>query len=163
MGYETVKDLTAGTVGGIGQVHLETRLVRLRSRHLTVRMLCVSSGPRRATFRYSQSGMCSPKPFNANLFEPNMQRMQTAPAGTYSGMLQCAGGILKNEGPFAFYKASPFQFDFFESSCLTQDFVGVIGNSDTVARDQCVRFDPICRSGVFEAIIFLPEHHFGTW
>jgi len=26
MGYETVKDLTAGTVGGIAQVHLETRL-----------------------------------------------------------------------------------------------------------------------------------------
>ena len=33
-----------------------------------------------------------------------MQRMQTAPAGTYSGMLSCAGGILKNEGPLAFYK-----------------------------------------------------------
>lgn len=30
--------------------------------------------------------------------------MQTAPAGTYTGMVQCAGGILKNEGPFAFYK-----------------------------------------------------------
>jgi hypothetical protein len=30
--------------------------------------------------------------------------MQTAPAGTYTGMLQCAGGILKNEGPLAFYK-----------------------------------------------------------
>ncbi len=32
------------------------------------------------------------------------QRMQTAPKGTYSGMLHCAGGILKNEGPLAFYK-----------------------------------------------------------
>ncbi|KAG8823212.1 Mitochondrial carrier protein ymc2, partial [Serendipita sp. 400] len=31
-------------------------------------------------------------------------RMQTAPPGTYSGMVQCAGGILKNEGPLAFYK-----------------------------------------------------------
>ena len=30
--------------------------------------------------------------------------MQTAPAGTYKGMLDCAGGILKNEGPLAFYK-----------------------------------------------------------
>lgn len=30
--------------------------------------------------------------------------MQTAPKGTYSGMLHCAGGILKNEGPLAFYK-----------------------------------------------------------
>lgn len=30
--------------------------------------------------------------------------MQTAPKGTYKGMLDCAGGILKNEGPLAFYK-----------------------------------------------------------
>ena len=30
--------------------------------------------------------------------------MQTAPKGTYSGMLHCATGILKNEGPLAFYK-----------------------------------------------------------
>lgn len=30
--------------------------------------------------------------------------MQTAPKGTYSGMFHCAGGILKNEGPLAFYK-----------------------------------------------------------
>ena len=69
-------------------------------------MLYVSLGPRRSTFRYSQSGMSSPKPFNADPFEPNIQRMQTAPAGTYSGMFHCAGGILKNEGPFAFYKVS---------------------------------------------------------
>lgn len=30
--------------------------------------------------------------------------MQTAPKGTYKGMIDCAGGILKNEGPLAFYK-----------------------------------------------------------
>jgi solute carrier family 25 carnitine/acylcarnitine transporter 20/29 len=30
--------------------------------------------------------------------------MQTAPGGTYSGMLHCARGILKNEGVLAFYK-----------------------------------------------------------
>ena len=33
-----------------------------------------------------------------------LQRMQTAPKGTYRGMVDCAGGILKNEGPLAFYK-----------------------------------------------------------
>ncbi|KAH8118960.1 mitochondrial carrier [Phellopilus nigrolimitatus] len=33
-------------------------------------------------------------------------RMQTAPQGTYSGMIHCAGGILKNEGPLAFYKGT---------------------------------------------------------
>ncbi|KAI9442541.1 mitochondrial carrier [Lactarius indigo] len=31
--------------------------------------------------------------------------MQTSAKGTYSGMLDCAGGILRNEGPLAFYKA----------------------------------------------------------
>ncbi len=30
--------------------------------------------------------------------------MQTSAKGTYRGMLHCAGGILKNEGPLAFYK-----------------------------------------------------------
>lgn len=34
--------------------------------------------------------------------------MQTAPKGTYAGMLHCAGGILKNEGPLAFYKVCLF-------------------------------------------------------
>ncbi|EDR11557.1 uncharacterized protein LACBIDRAFT_183526 [Laccaria bicolor S238N-H82] len=33
-------------------------------------------------------------------------RMQTASKGTYTGMLHCAGGILKNEGPLAFYKGT---------------------------------------------------------
>ncbi|KAL1742201.1 mitochondrial carrier domain-containing protein [Schizophyllum fasciatum] len=33
-------------------------------------------------------------------------RMQTSPAGTYTGMMHCAGGILKNEGPLAFYKGT---------------------------------------------------------
>lgn len=69
-------------------------------------MLYVLPGPRRSALRYSQSGMSSPKPFNACSFQPNIQRMQTSPAGTYSGMFHCAGGVLKNEGPFAFYKAS---------------------------------------------------------
>ncbi|KAF7782233.1 hypothetical protein Agabi119p4_1609 [Agaricus bisporus var. burnettii] len=33
-------------------------------------------------------------------------RMQTSSKGTYSGMLHCAGGIFKNEGPLAFYKGT---------------------------------------------------------
>jgi hypothetical protein len=32
--------------------------------------------------------------------------MQTAVPGTYSGMLDCAGRLLKNEGPLAFYKGT---------------------------------------------------------
>jgi len=41
------------------------------------------------------------------------QRMQTAPKGTYNGMLHCAGGILKNEGPLAFYKVFFYFMDLF--------------------------------------------------
>jgi len=61
---KTVKDLTAGTAGGIAQVLV------------------------------------------GQPFDIVKVRMQTAPKGTYSGMLHCAGGILKNEGPLAFYKGT---------------------------------------------------------
>jgi hypothetical protein len=48
--------------------------------------------------------------------------MQTAPPGTYTGMLQCAGGILKNEGPLAFYKvgaiAKSMYRGFIYASCI---------------------------------------------
>jgi len=60
----TVKDLTAGTVGGIAQVLV------------------------------------------GQPFDIVKVRMQTAPKGTYRGMVHCAGGILKNEGPLAFYKGT---------------------------------------------------------
>ncbi|QRV93935.1 mitochondrial carrier protein [Ceratobasidium sp. AG-Ba] len=39
-------------------------------------------------------------------FDVSPGRMQTAPNGTYKGMLDCAGGILKKEGPLAFYKGT---------------------------------------------------------
>ncbi|KAF8322227.1 mitochondrial carrier [Clavulina sp. PMI_390] len=39
-------------------------------------------------------------------FDMVKKRMQTAPPGTYSGAIQCATGILKNEGPLAFYKGT---------------------------------------------------------
>ncbi|KAI0786570.1 mitochondrial carrier [Abortiporus biennis] len=61
---KTVKDLTAGTAGGIAQVLV------------------------------------------GQPFDIVKVRMQTAPKGTYHGMLHCAGGILKNEGPLAFYKGT---------------------------------------------------------
>jgi len=61
---KTVKDLTAGTAGGIAQVLV------------------------------------------GQPFDIVKVRMQTSAKGTYSGMMQCAGGILKNEGPLAFYKGT---------------------------------------------------------
>lgn len=61
---KTVKDLTAGTAGGILQVLV------------------------------------------GQPFDIVKVRMQTAPKGTYSGMVQCATGILTNEGPLAFYKGT---------------------------------------------------------
>ncbi|KAG9309318.1 mitochondrial carrier domain-containing protein [Chiua virens] len=64
MANNTIKDLTAGTAGGIAQVLV------------------------------------------GQPFDIVKVRMQTAPKGTYSGMVHCAGGILKNEGPLAFYKGT---------------------------------------------------------
>ncbi|KAF6763143.1 mitochondrial carrier with solute carrier repeats [Ephemerocybe angulata] len=61
---KTVKDLTAGTAGGIAQVLV------------------------------------------GQPFDIVKVRMQTSAKGTYNGMLHCAGGILKNEGPLAFYKGT---------------------------------------------------------
>ncbi|KAG6831775.1 hypothetical protein H0H92_007927 [Tricholoma furcatifolium] len=61
---KTLKDLTAGTAGGIAQVLV------------------------------------------GQPFDIVKVRMQTAPKGTYKGMMDCAGGILKNEGPLAFYKGT---------------------------------------------------------
>ncbi|KAF8513620.1 mitochondrial carrier [Gautieria morchelliformis] len=60
----TVKDLTAGTAGGVLQVLV------------------------------------------GQPFDIVKVRMQTAPKGTYTGMVQCATGILRNEGPLAFYKGT---------------------------------------------------------
>jgi solute carrier family 25 carnitine/acylcarnitine transporter 20/29 len=60
----TIKDLAAGTAGGIAQVLV------------------------------------------GQPFDIVKVRMQTSAKGTYSGMLHCAGGILKNEGPLAFYKGT---------------------------------------------------------
>jgi len=61
---KTIKDLTAGTAGGIAQVLV------------------------------------------GQPFDIVKVRMQTSPKGTYTGMMHCAGGILKNEGPLAFYKGT---------------------------------------------------------
>ncbi|KAJ6538860.1 mitochondrial carrier domain-containing protein [Mycena vulgaris] len=61
---KTVKDLTAGTAGGIAQVLV------------------------------------------GQPFDIVKVRMQTASKGTYTGMMHCATGILKNEGPLAFYKGT---------------------------------------------------------
>ncbi|EJD34687.1 mitochondrial carrier with solute carrier repeats [Auricularia subglabra TFB-10046 SS5] len=60
----TLKDLTAGTAGGIAQVLV------------------------------------------GQPFDICKVRMQTSPPGTYSGLMHCAGDILKNEGPLAFYKGT---------------------------------------------------------
>ncbi|TFK25211.1 mitochondrial carrier with solute carrier repeats [Coprinopsis marcescibilis] len=60
----TVKDLTAGTAGGVAQVLV------------------------------------------GQPFDIVKVRMQTSAKGTYKGMFDCAGGILKNEGPLAFYKGT---------------------------------------------------------
>ncbi|KAG8989199.1 Mitochondrial carrier protein ymc2 [Tulasnella sp. 427] len=51
-------------------------------------------------------GKSSEKVLVGQPFDIVKVRMQSSPPGTYSGMLSCAGGILKNEGPLAFYKGT---------------------------------------------------------
>jgi solute carrier family 25 carnitine/acylcarnitine transporter 20/29 len=62
-------------------------------------------------------------------------------------MLDCAGGILRNEGPLAFYKvgsetASPHYFL----------IVRKTGHIDSVAGHRSLRFDPIWRSRIYQAL-----------
>ncbi|SRR6266581_9504443 len=79
--------------------------------------------------------------------------MQTSAKGTYSGMLDCAGGILRNEGPLAFYKvgsetASPHYL-------LT---VRKSGHFDSVAGHRSLRFYPIRRSRIYQALFHCTKH-----
>ncbi|KAH8796886.1 mitochondrial carrier [Flagelloscypha sp. PMI_526] len=84
---KTVKDLTAGTAGGICQASDSFALDALFTAWLTCCPL-------------------STQVLVGQPFDIVKVRMQSAPAGTYSGMLQCATGIFRNEGPLAFYKGT---------------------------------------------------------
>ena len=69
----------------------------------------LSPGVSGAAIRHCQSGTSSPLDTSTVMYVCSivkffLKRMQTAPKGTYAGMVHCAGGILKNEGPLAFYK-----------------------------------------------------------
>ena len=68
--------------------------------------------------------------------------MQTSPAGTYSGMMHCAGGILKNEGPLAFYKVRV------ALRALLYMLTMYLGHLVTLARHRCLRLDPVRCPGV---------------
>lgn len=95
---KTVKDLTAGTAGGIAQVRRHVIWAPTQNLHSSL------SGPRRPTVRHCQSCAWKLRVFASKLMLTCPQRMQTSAKGTYTGMLHCATGILKNEGPLAFYK-----------------------------------------------------------
>ena len=102
---KTVQDLIAGTAGGVAQVKStqgpssqDTRLSCLTCRCWWDNLLILSKWWVKL---FLLSVISSYEKFT---FEDGMKRMQTSPKGTYSGMLHCAGGILKNEGPLAFYK-----------------------------------------------------------
>jgi hypothetical protein len=73
----------------------------------TVLLTQLVLGPCRTTLRHCESGESGYRIQARILCVPILtllQRMQTSAKGTYSGMLHCAGGILKNEGPLAFCK-----------------------------------------------------------
>jgi hypothetical protein len=78
------------------------------------------------------------------------QRMQTSAKGTYSGMLHCAGGILKNEGPLAFYKVMLLSFYAIVSHIS-------LGHIDTTAGNWCLRIDTIRSTRVCKTDIYGSE------
>jgi len=92
---KTTKDLTAGTVGGIAQVCV---LLRCTPGGLLTLSQVLVGQP------FDIVKVVSHKRNVQFSSLTKYQRMQTASKGTYTGMLHCAGGILKNEGPLAFYK-----------------------------------------------------------
>lgn len=65
------------------------------------------------------------------------QRMQTSAKGTYSGMLHCAGGILKNEGPLAFYKVMLL------SLFTVVSHIILLGHFNATAGNRCLCIDTI--------------------
>jgi hypothetical protein len=79
--------------------------------------------------------------------------MQTSAKGTYSGMLDCAGGILRNEGPLAFYKAG--------SETASPHYpltVRKLGHFDSVAGHRSLRLYPIWRSRIYQALFHCTKH-----
>lgn len=78
-------------------------------------------------------------------------------------MLHCAGGILKNEGPLAFYKVSLSyvlcdavvveQVSDHATSTSIRFFYAAAGHSVAAGRYRRVRVDTVRRTGVHEADI----------
>ena len=95
--------------------------------------------------------------------------MQTASKGTYKGMLHCAGGILKNEGPLAFYKVRLIMSRVrLMLRCLPRVrrhvrhkcggvLTAVAGNFDPAPRYRCLRLHPVWRNGVLKTILRISE------
>jgi membrane-bound metal-dependent hydrolase YbcI (DUF457 family) len=76
--------------------------------------------------------------------------MQTSAKGTYSGMLHCAGGILKNEGPLAFYKVMLFLLYAVISHIL-------LGHVNAIAGNWCLRINTIWSTRICKADIYGSE------
>lgn len=100
--------------------------------------------------------MCSPKPFNLNAFEPNTAEDANSPSRNLFGDARLRWRNPEERRSVCLLQGKLLS-SASESYGLTLDPIGRIGNTVTVARDRVVCFDPICRSGVFEANIFVTE------
>src|SRR6266850_7638055 len=78
--------------------------------------------------------------------------MQTSAKGTYRGMLDCAGGILRNEGPLAFYKVD-FAFVLRHNSLTVRKS----GYSESTVGHRRLRFHTIRRSRVYETLLHVTQ------
>ena len=83
--------------------------------------------------------------------------MQTAPKGTYKGMFHCAGGILKNEGPLAFYKVHCINIILTSAGVL----YAYTGNTLASTRYRTMCINPVWRSGIHETILRQPKQGTG--
>ena len=168
---KTVKDLTAGTAGGILQVTdyfrlilsdvllrrwFESRCYATRSRYLSDNRLTSLKW-----YVFTSLSECMSRCVNLDTWVFDvLKRMQTSPAGTYSGMLHCAGGILKNEGPLAFYKVKLIcntTFMFLDYIYQRAVFVR-LGNRLATGRYRVMCIHPIRCFGVHEACLSPNEY-----
>lgn len=148
---KTVKDLTAGTVGGIAQVNAKTQ--HNITHILTLFPRCSLANRSTLSKLWVQLSL----PHEAYLAINNTpKRMQTSAKGTYTGMLHCAGGILKNEGPLAFYKVRTLR-------PIYSIFTKILpGNFDPAAGYWPLCVHPIWSSGIYQTIFCRSKCHEGN-
>lgn len=137
---KTVKDLTAGTVGGIAQV-LGSSLIH------SVRMNFLSrAGSGWSTVRHRQSGR-SDHPDSANQAHPMSRECKRRPKGHTQACLTAQEGSSRMRGRSPFTRSETSEDLPFPHSCPIQ------GNANTPSWYRCLCVYPIRRSRIYQALL----------